>query len=79
MKYVLYTFIVTFDNFTTVGNTSDFQNLKTFSHFPMMYFKWKGTFPPIKAIIEICKKYDPTVPHDSLHEKIGKTWKKCSF
>ena len=32
-KNVLYTFIVTIDNFTTIGDTSDFQILKTLQFF----------------------------------------------
>ena len=40
IKYVLYTFIVTINNFTTIGNISDFQNMNTFFNFSKMYFKW---------------------------------------
>ena len=39
----------------------------------------KGKISPIKAITEVCEKYNPTVPHDSPHEKIWKTLKKFRF
>ena len=61
-----------------LGTFQIFKIWKPFKFFQGVY-RMKSKNFPITATIEICEKYQPTVLHDSPHEKILKNFEEVKF